>query len=88
MKKKCLILGYGTFEDKDTHDEMLRITMAIESNSEKYKGLMATNVFLKSNQILKETLDSAINDKSLDVYYETTDNIITGKTKVSNIFIG
>lgn len=86
MKKECIILGYGTYAEKETGEMMLRILIGIKSNSENYKGIMvAPPVYLKYDDILIDKLSEAIEDKSIKTYYTTTDNIITGKTKVNDI---
>lgn len=84
--KECKIIGYGKFKDKDTQEEMLRIVIGIDSTNENYKGTMITTAFLPYDKDLEDDLDYAIkNNKKAS--YETTDNIITGKTKVSKITV-
>ena len=84
--KKCKIIGYGKFEEKETKEEMLRIAIGIPSISDKYIGTMTTTVFLEYSKQLEEELKEAI-DKNLEVYYQTSDNIITGKTKITKLEI-
>lgn len=84
--KKCKIIGYGKFEEKETKEEMLRIVIGIPSISEKYIGIMTTTVFLEYSNQLEDELKEAI-DKNLEVYYQTSDNIITGKTKITKLEI-
>ena len=82
--KKCKIIGYGKFEDKDSKKEMLRIVIGIPSNSENYTGTMVTIAFLEYSDKLCNNLDKAINE-NLEMYYQTSDNIITGKTKITEL---
>lgn len=84
--KKCKIIGYGKFEEKETKEEMLRIVIGIPSISDKYIGTMTTTVFLEYSKQLEEELKEAI-EKNLEVYYQTSDNIITGKTKITKLEI-
>ena len=84
--KECEIFGYGKFKDKDTQEEMLRIVIGIDSRNDNYVGTMITTAFLPYDKDLEDDLDYAIkNNKKAS--YETTDNIITGKTKVSKITV-
>ena len=41
---KCRIFGFNKFKNKND-EEMLRIVIGIESQNEKYKGLIPTTVF-------------------------------------------
>ena len=82
--KKCKIIGYGKFEDKETKEEMLRIVIGIPSNNDKYIGTMTTTVFLEYSEQLEHELNEALNLDSV-VYYQTSDNIITGKTKITKL---
>lgn len=84
--KECEVFGYGKFKDKDTQEDMLRIVIGIDSRNENYFGTMITTAFLPYNRELEEDLEYAIKNK-VYVNYETTDNIITGKTKVSKITV-
>ena len=84
--KECEIFGYGKFKDKDTQEEMLRIVMGIDSRNDNYVGTMITTAFLPYDKDLEDDLNYAIkNNKTAN--YESTDNIITGKTKVSKITV-
>ncbi len=86
--KECKILGFGKFTSKDDNEEMLRILIGIKSDKENYKGMMiAPPVYLKYDQLLERQLNSAITNDSIKAKYETTDDIISGKTKVSKIII-
>lgn len=86
--KECKILGYGTFSEKETGEMMLRILIGVNSTSEKYVGLMvAPPVFLKYNEELEKDLKDYIEGNYEKAYYKTTDNIITGKTKVVSIIV-
>lgn len=84
MKKECKILGYHEVTIKESGEVMYRICISVESTKDKYVGNESIYVFLPIDDELKETLDYAIENNST-AYYTTTDNIITGKTKVSNI---
>ena len=85
-KKECKILGYGNCTLTETGEMKLRVVIGVKSNSEKYTGLMvAPAIYLDYNENLEENLYNAINDENIKCYYETSDNIITGKTKVTNI---
>ena len=84
--KECKILGYGKFTEKETQNEMLRIVVGVKSTSENYKGLMTTTAFLNYSRDLEDELNYAI-ENDLTANYETTDNIISGKTKIVNITV-
>lgn len=87
MKKECKILGFQECTVKDTGELMLRICMSIKSNRDNYYGDESTFIFLPLDEELKENLKLAIDDKNVKTYYTTTDNIISGKTKVNNIIV-
>ena len=82
--KKCKIIGYGKVTTKETKEEMLRIVIGIPSISDKYIGTMTTVVFLEYSKQLEEELQEAI-EKNLEVYYQTSDNIISGTTKITKL---
>ncbi|HIT12250.1 MAG TPA: hypothetical protein IAB58_05610 [Candidatus Pelethosoma merdigallinarum] len=88
-KKECKVFGYGKYPDKETGEMMLRVLIGIKSENEKYYGMMiAPAIFLKYDEQLEESLKYAIDNKNLTrTYYTTTDNIITGKTKVDAIYV-
>ena len=88
-KKECKVLGYGKYPDKETGEMMLRVLIGIKSDNEKYYGTMiAPAIFLKYDEQLEESLKYAIDNRDLvKAYYTTTDNIITGKTKVDAIYV-
>lgn len=86
--KECKILGYGTYTDKETHEEKLRVVLGVESLKDNYYGIQPAVAFLEKDDILIMELSNYIkNPSSYQAYYETTDNIVTGKTKVSKIII-
>lgn len=87
MKKECKILGFQECTVKDTGELMLRICMSVKSNRDNYYGDEATFIFLPLDEELKENLKLAIDDEEVNTYYTTTDNIISGKTKVNSIII-
>lgn len=90
MKKECIILGYAPYEEKETLKKMLRILIGTNSDKENYKGIMvAPPVYLDYKEELVNLLNAYLDDESKQVkaYYKTTDNIFTGKTKVSDIII-
>lgn len=82
--KECTIIGYGKYTEKEEKKEMLRVIIGIDSISEKYKGIMVAPVHLEYNEKLERNLDMAIKTGEI-VNYTTTDNIISGKTKVSSL---
>lgn len=86
MKKECKVLGYHEVTIKETGELMYRICISVKGTKDKYVGNEAVYVFLPIDEELKETLDYAIKYDCV-AYYTTTDNIITGKTKVSNIIL-
>ncbi len=87
-ERECKIIGYGTYTDKNTQDKMLRIIIAVRSNKENYKGLMIPRpLFLKHTQELENNLNLAIEDKNIKTYYETTEDIISGKTEITRLII-
>lgn len=83
--KECKIIGYGKYNDKETSEEMYRICIAVNSQRENYYGKAVVYAFLPYDEILSNNLKNAINDSSCKVYYKTTDNIETGRTKVSEL---
>lgn len=85
--KECKILGYQKCTIKDSQEEMLRICLAILSTRENYVGMESTYIFLPYSDELKTNIDNYFRNDDLTAYYETTDNIVTGKTKVSKIII-
>lgn len=84
--KKCKIIGFGKVITKEDNKEILRIIMGIDSISENYYGTMVTTVFLDYDNKLEKDLIFAI-DNEIECEYTTTDNIISGKTKVSKIVV-
>lgn len=87
MKKECKILGFQECTVKDTGELMLRICISIKSSRENYYGDESTFIFLPLSEALKNKLKMAIDDEDTQAYYTTTDNIISGKTKVNNIIV-
>lgn len=85
--KECKILGYQKCTIKESKEEMLRICLAILSTRENYVGNESTYIFLPYSDELKSNIDNYFRNDDLTAYYETTDNIVTGKTKVSKIII-
>ena len=85
--KECKILGHQKCTIKDSQEEMLRICLAILSARENYVGMESTYIFLPYSDELKTNIDTYFRNDDLTAYYETTDNIVTGKTKVSKIII-
>ena len=84
--KECEIYGYGKYKEKETQEDMLRIVIGIDSRNDNYVGTMITTAFLPYDKQLEDDLEYAIKNKKYATY-ETTDNIITGKTKVSKITV-
>ena len=82
MNNKCRIFGFNKFKNK-SEEEILRIVIGIESQNQKYYGLIPTTVFLKSNNNLIEILKYSIDTKEA-IYYTCSNNIVTGKTKIIN----
>ena len=89
MKKECKVLGFGKYPDKESGEMMIRVLISINSDHENYYGeMIPPAVFLKYDEELEKNLKFAIDNRdNAKVYYTTTDNIITGKTKVNAIFI-
>lgn len=85
IEKKCKILGFGEFTDKETGELMLRILISVPSNRKNYYGRMVPKaVFLNYDDEVKEKLIKSI-DNDLECKYMTTDDIVTGLTKVIQI---
>lgn len=84
--KKCKIIGFGKVVTKEENKEMLRIIIGINSISDNYYGTMVTTVFLDYDKNLVKDLEFAI-DNDVECDYTTTDNIMTGKTKVNKIIV-
>ena len=80
--KECTIIGYGKYKKKETQEEMLRIIIGVDSISENYVGIMVVAVHMDYNKDLEEDLNNAIKTGEM-VKYTTTDNIVSGTTKVN-----
>ena len=82
--KECRILGYKPYDEKD-EKKMLRIIITINSieNSD-YIGRIPVPVYLEYNEDLVYMLSDSINNEKT-IKYETEENILTGKTKVSKL---
>lgn len=83
--KKCRILGYQRCTVKETKEDMYRICMCVDSERENYIGEEALYIFLPIDTILEKNLNNYLNGSLKNAYYKSTDNIITGKTKVSEL---
>lgn len=86
-EKSCKILGYMPCTNKETHEELLRICISIKNDDERYFGEKATYILLNYNSELETKLKGYINKEYYNAYYKTTDDIISGKTKVTEIVI-
>lgn len=91
-KKTCKILGFRPYDEKDenkkpTGNKMLRIVMRIKPQIDDYYGETPVTVFLPYNEEFEKDLKKAY-DQDLTCEYKTTDNIVTGTTKVTSIIIG
>lgn len=89
--KECKILGFKAYDEKDeskklTGNKMIRIIIAVKPIDNSYYGIIPVPVYLKFSEELERNLMDAI-DNDLDVSYETEENILTGKTRVSNLII-
>lgn len=88
--KTCKILGYKPYDEKDTEKKltgkkMLRIVLTIKADDESgFIGRMPAVVFFEYNEELCSNLSKAINEDK-EIKYETIENILTGKTKVSKL---
>ena len=80
--KECYIIGYKPCQNKETKEDLLRIIVEIKSKDEKLVGNNVIVCFLEDNEELRNFLNEAI-ENNTKVYYETTDNIETGKTKIT-----
>lgn len=83
-KKECTIIGFGKYKSKETNEEMLRIIIGIDSISENYTGTMVVAVHLDYSSELEEQLNNAYETGEI-VRYTTTDNIVTGKTRINKL---
>lgn len=88
--KECKIIGFKPYDEKDenkklTGKKMLRIIITIDStNNDDYVGRIPVPVYLEYNEDLVKNLEETIKaDKT--IYYKTEENILTGKTRVSNL---
>lgn len=82
-KKECTIIGFGKYKEKEEQKDMLRIIIGVESTSENYTGLMIVAVHLDYTRELENNLKDAIKSGEM-IKYTTTDNIVSGKTRVNN----
>lgn len=82
--KTCTVIGYNDYIQKETNEKFLRILVGIDPKSDKFKGLSVILVYLPYTEELKQDLDLSI-DNGLMCEYTTTDNILTGKTKISTL---
>ena len=80
-KKECIIIGFGKYKSKETNEEMLRIIIGVDSISENYFGTMVVAVHMDYDKNLEKNLNNAIETGEI-VEYTTTDNIVTGKTRI------
>ncbi len=86
--KECKILGYGTYVDKETNETKLRVVIGVYRNDDKYIGYQVAPAFLDYTDELSTEIVKYLKDDSNKIaYYETTDNIFTGRTKISKIII-
>lgn len=92
-EKICKVLGYKIYDEKDenkklTGNKMLRIIITINPQVENFYGETPVVVFLPYNEEFEKDLKKAIDNKDTKCTYKTTDNIVTGTTKVTSIIIG
>lgn len=80
-RKKCNVLGFKPYIDKNTQEEMVRIIITVVNDDEEYTGLVPVCVFLKQENNILYNLKTAYFEKK-ECYYITKENIATGKTKV------
>ena len=87
--KECKIFGYGTYTDKESKEPKMRVVIGVYRNDDKFIGYQVTAAFLDYDEELATEIVKYLSDKDSDkkAYYETTDNIFTGKTKISKIII-
>lgn len=84
--KKCEILGYSKCTVKETNEDMFRICIVIDSQRENYSGKESLYIFLPYDHELENNLNNYLKSElRKSIYYETTDNIVSGKTKVSKL---
>ena len=81
--KECFIIGYKPCQNKETKEDLLRIIISKKSDDINHVGLTAIVCFLEPTDELKNVLDTSIKNGQA-VYYETTDNIETGKTRIKS----
>ena len=87
-KKECKIIGYGSYADKETGELKFRICMCVDGNNpEKYTGKVAVFAFLSQTDELENKLKRAVINENVKCYYTTEENIVTGKTRVSDIYV-
>ena len=85
--RKCKLIGFSKFAEKETGVMKLRVVVGIESISENYKGIMVVPaVFLDYTEQLYELLNKALNNEC-NIEYVTRENIITVKTKIVQLKI-
>ena len=88
--KKCKIIGYSIFNKKDdngkeTGEQFLRIILGIKSDAKSYYGtIVAPALFLEYSEELEKQLRTAIDEEKI-ISYETEENILTGKVKITSL---
>ena len=85
--KNCKILGFGSYQDKDTQEQKLRIIIAYDSKNEKYYGLSVAAAFLDYDASFERQLKNYVdNESKYNATYEVSQDIGT-KTKITKIII-
>ena len=85
--KECEILGFGSYTDKETGEQKLRIVIAYKSNNDKYFGKNVAAAFLDYDNLLEMQLKNYINQPNIyNAKYNLSEEIGT-KTKITNILI-
>ena len=88
--KECKIIGFKPYDEKDenkklTGKKMLRIIITIDStNNDDYVGRIPVPVYLEYNENLVYKLSETIKEDKT-ITYKTEENILTGKTRVSEL---
>lgn len=86
-EKECQIIGFGTYNDKETQEKKIRVVLGVDKKRENYYGLSPAVAFLDYTMPLENNLKEYLKDNTKKAFYTTEEDITTNKTKVVDIVI-